>query len=386
MPRTVLVIGAGLAGARCAEALRAGGFGGRVVLVGAESIPPYERPTLSKEFLGNAREAADILLRPRAFWSEHQIELVLDTRIDAIDVAARTAISTSGKVFSWDALVLATGALARRFPRPAPRGVHVLRSLGDALALREKLRCGGRLVIVGAGFVGTEVASTATARGVDVVLVEAGPGPLGRVLGPEVSALLADRYRAHGVELRVGASVGGFLSDRAGRLRAVKLADGESVACDVALVALGAIPEPPPIPGLRAEGGVATDACGRTTIRSVYACGDLANTWRPALGARLRIEHWTNAASQGAAVARAILGREEQRDDLPYFWSDQFGLRLQYVGHAQEWATVDLDDDGDSFSAIYRSADGRPLAALLANRPGDVGALRRELVVERAAA
>jgi len=382
---TVLVVGAGPAGARCAETLRAEGFDGRVILVGGEREAPYERPALSKEFLASACESESVLLRPPSFWADRGIELVLGTRIGSIDASRRTAVSTTGKLFAWDALVLATGARPRRLPGPAVRGVHTLRSLQDALALRRALRPGGRLTIVGAGFVGTEVASTAAGLGVEVVLLAAGRGPLERVLGREVGALLVDRYRAHGVDVRLGARVTRFRADGRGRLREVVLSDGARLPSDAALVGLGAIPECPPVSGLAAGGGIATDACGRTSIPSVYACGDVASAWRPSLGRRLRIEHWTNAAAQGAAAARAILGDEQPHDEAPYFWSDQFGLRLQYVGHADKWASVEIEGERDSFTAMYRGRDGRLLASLFANRAREIAAFRRELAARAAA-
>jgi 3-phenylpropionate/trans-cinnamate dioxygenase ferredoxin reductase component len=314
-PGNVLIVGAGLAGARCAETLRAEGFEGRVVLVGAEAEPPYERPALSKELLAGPRQPEDLALRAPGWWAEREIELVSSTRIGAIDPRRRTAVSTSGRVFAWDALVLATGARARRFPGSTPGGVHWLRSLANALALRAELRPGRRLVIVGAGFVGTEVASTALALGVEVVLLEGGRGPLERVLGLEVSALLAQRYRAQGVDLRLRAMLSDFSTDAQGRVRAAVLDDGTNIPCDAALVALGATPE---CTQALADGdGIETDACGRTRLPGIYACGDVASSWRPWIGKRLRIEHWTNAAGQGACVARAILGGEAPYDELP---------------------------------------------------------------------
>ena len=198
-PGSVLIVGAGLAGARCAETLRTEGYEGRVVLVGAEAEPPYERPALSKELLAGSRSDEDLALRTPDWWAEREIELVTGARIGAIDPRDRIAMTTSGCEFAWDALVLATGACARAFPGPMPRGVHTLRSLADALALRAELQPGLQLVIVGAGFIGTEVASTALELGVEVILLEGGRGPLERVLGPETSALLARRYRARGV-------------------------------------------------------------------------------------------------------------------------------------------------------------------------------------------
>ena len=367
-PRTIVIVGAGLAGSRCAETLRASGFDGRVLLVGDEPRGPYERPALSKEFLAGERDAIE--LRVEAFWPERDIELVLGRRIERIDVARRLADE-----IPWDALVLATGGRARRLPFAVPAGVHTLRTAADAEELRAALRPGARLAIVGAGFIGAEVASTARKLGVDVVLVDIGRAPLERVLGPEVGGILAARYREHGVDLRLGTGLGRFLADGDGHVSGIELTDGSTLACDTALVAIGA----EPVGDLAGGGAIETDACGRTSLAEVYACGDVACAWRPSVSRHLRVEHWTSAAGQAAAVAHAILGEERPYDDLPYFWSDGFGLRLQHVGHAEEWASVEIEGGPDSFVARYLDRKGAPLAALLANRPRDVGVLRREL-------
>lgn len=373
-PRSVVIVGAGLAGARCAETLRAEGFDGRILLVGEEERAPYERPALSKEHL--AGERPQVELRPPGFWEEQEIELVLGRRVESIDLERRSA----GPGLEWDALVLATGSRARRLPFPVPDGVHVLRTAADAQALGADLVPGRRLAIVGAGFVGVEVASTARKLGVEVTLVDMARVPLERVLGAEVGGMLAARYREGGVDLRLGNGLGRFLEDAGGRLSGVELSDGSTVACDVALVAIGVEPAGELVGADR--GGIATDGCGRTAIPDVYACGDVASAWRPSLGRSVRIEHWTSAAGQAASVARAILGQERPYDDLPYFWSDQFGLRLQHVGHAEEWHRVEIDGGPDSFSARYLDRFGNPLAVLLANRPREVAAARRALTDE----
>jgi 3-phenylpropionate/trans-cinnamate dioxygenase ferredoxin reductase subunit len=344
----VLVAGAGLAGARCAETLRANGFDGELRLVGAEPVPPYERPALSKEHLAGERDAASLELRPRAFWDEHGIELLLSRRVVSWDARAQTATTDRGEALAWDALVLATGATPRMLP--GWEHAHVLRTLGDAAVLREKLRPGARVAVVGAGFVGTEVASTALGLGCSVTLLDVASVPLERVLGPEVGRLLAERYAGAGVELRLGAPV-----------------EPAQVEADVVVLAVGVSVD-----------AIRTDACGRTEIPGVYAAGDVAEAWHPLLGRRLRVEHWTSAAGQGAAVAHAILGEERPHETLPYFWSDQFGLRLQYVGHAERWDEVELEGEPGSFVARYLE-HGRTVAALAVNRPEEVGRLRTEL-------
>ena len=366
--RAVIVVGAGLAGSRCAEALRAEGFDGRVVLVGEEPDAPYERPALSKEFLAGARE--DLNLRSAAFWAEQGIELVLGRRIERLDELAELGLD-------WDALVLATGAHARRLPG-LPPGVHTLRTRRDAEALRRDLVPGARLAIVGAGFIGAEVAGTARSLGVEVTLVDAAAVPLERVLGPEVGGLLAARFRNRGVDLRLSNGLGRFLTGTDGRVRALELVDEDVVECDAALLAIGSAPDGKLAGGCERT-GIQTDACGRTAMPNVYACGDVANAWRPSLSRHARVEHWTSAAGQAAAVARAIMEREQPHDDVPYFWSDQFGLRLQHVGHAEHWAAVEIEGGPDSFTARYRGADGTLVAALMANRPKEVGAARHEL-------
>jgi 3-phenylpropionate/trans-cinnamate dioxygenase ferredoxin reductase component len=371
-PRSVVIVGAGLAGSRCAETLRAEGFDGRIVLVGDEPLPPYERPALSKEFL--AGRTGEIELRPREHWDERGIELVLGHRVERLDLAARTYEGGPPA----DALVVATGARARALPGPTPDGVLTLRTAADAERLRGELEGAERLAIVGAGFVGAEVASTARELGVEVTLIDLTPAPLSRVLGEEAGEVLAERYRAHGVDLRMGVGLSEILTDGDGRVSGLELADGSIVACDVALIAIGAQPSSELLGGDR--NGIETDACGRTAHPGVFACGDVASAWRPSMGAHVRVEHWTSAAGQAAAVAHAVLGRTRPYDDLPYFWSDQFGLRLQHVGHPHGWETTEVEGDESSFCVRFLDAETRLLGALVANRPREVGALRREVL------
>lgn len=326
---TVLIAGAGLAGARTAETLRSLGFDGRVVLVGDEPHPPYERPALSKELLAGTRH--DIELRPRGHWRRLEIELRLGTRVDR--VRAHEAVVGNERL-RWDHLVLATGA--------RPRRNGGLRTLADARRLRARLTPEARLVIVGAGFVGCEVASTARELGAQVTIVEAACAPLERVVGPEVGALLAERIRAHGIDLRLGST--------------------EIPQHDVLLWATGVQPDRRLVADLR------IDRCGRTQYPHVYAAGDITGTG-----------HWTAAAGQAVAAAKAILGHDDPYLAPPYVWSDQFGLRLQLVGDTTTATSVDLDASDETLRADYRNSTGEPVATLLANRPAEVAAARRLL-------
>ena len=358
----VLVVGAGLAGARCAEALRAGGYSLPVTVVGSEPVAPYERPALSKELLAGRREPGDVLLRSVGAWEERGIDLRAGERVESLDLRRRR-VRVGNAEIAWDALVLATGARARVLPGTAVRGVHVLRTLADALALREAIAPGTRLVIVGAGFIGAEVASTALDLGADVTVVEAEKIPLARVAGAEVGLHLAERWRDEGVRLILGARIDHFEPGL------VVLGSDEVLPYDALLLAIGAEPAGELLGG----GTITTDACGRTTHPGVYSCGDVA-----AFAGR-RVEHWTSASGQGVAVASAILGSPEPYHETPYFWSDQFGLRLQMVGNTAGRAHVELDGDPSSFRARYVGDAGETLGVLLANRPGEVAAARREL-------
>ena len=359
----VVIIGAGLAGSRCAEALRAGGAELPITLLGAETVGPYERPALSKEFLAGTRAQDDLFLRPPGSWGERGIDLRLGSSVERVDLERRTVL-IRGQELGWSHLVIATGARARRLPGVAFPNVHHLRTLADAKALGAALRPGARLVVIGAGFVGAEVASTATGLGAHVTIIEAETTPLARVAGAEVGRLLADRWRREGVSLHLGARIETVGHDR------VELADGVVIPYDALLVAVGAEPASDLIGD---TGGIETDACGRTRHEGVYACGDVARV------EGRRLEHWTSASGQAAAVASTILGSPERHVSTPYFWSDQFGLRLQMVGTTTGWSNIEIDGDPSSFRARYTDPEGKPIAVLLGNRPAEIAAARREL-------
>jgi NADPH-dependent 2,4-dienoyl-CoA reductase/sulfur reductase-like enzyme len=377
-PATVLIVGAGLAGTRCAETLRAGGFAGRIILAGEESVPPYERPALSKELLTEVGEPESLWLRSDLFWARNEIELFLQTRIARVHLRSRLALTADGRDFSWDALVLATGARARSLPGPLPHGVRVLRTLADALTLRKRLRPGTRLAVVGAGLIGGEVATSAALLGVDVVVVDRNETPLARTLGPDAGRLLADRYEAIGIELHCGAGLVGFLPGPDGALRGLLLDDGQVCPCDAAVLGIGAEPAAPG--GVSIDRlGIPVDEYGATTVPQVFACGDAALWWSPSQRRHQLTGHWTVASAQGATVARTILGHPEPYDAPPYFWSDQLGLRLQCIGHPSEAHRTEVDADVDSFSVRYFGLNDRLVGALLANRGREAATLRREL-------
>ena len=353
-PRTVVIVGAGLAGARTAETLRAEGFDGRVLLIGDEPVGPYERPALSKEFLAGTRDEASLQLRRPSFWDEHGIELLLGTHVDEVDPVARTVHTSRGRTIPFDELVLATGARARRLPLALPAGVHELRTLADAKGLREELIPGSRLVVIGGGFIGAEAASTALALGAHVTIVEAAPAPVARVLGDEVGLMLADRWRTQGIDVRLRTGVAHIRADAFGRVDAVVLTDGAVLRADAVLVGVGVEPRRELVPE-------------RTAV-AVQTAGDVAGPG-----------HWTAAALDGTAAARRILGLPGLPPQPHYVWSDQFGLRLQVVGTPGPDDAFEVEGDVDSFAVRYLDELGLMRAALFANRPADAAAARRAL-------
>ena len=388
---SVLIVGGGLAGARCAETLRAGGFNGTLVLAGGEPHAPYERPALSKELLSGARDAASLTLRDSASWQSAGIALRLGSPVVGIDLASRRAFTRSGATLSYEVLVVATGARPRRHPVLSRLpGVHHLRTLDDATRLRGRLVAGTRLAIVGAGLIGAEVASTVRALGIAPTIIEAAPTPLVRAFGSEVGALLAERWRNSGVAIRTGVRVASARRDRCGGITTLALDDGSSIACDHVLISIGAVPATRLVAGhldLAPDGGIATDACGRTSAPGVFACGDVASWHRLETGSGLRAENWTSAAHQAAIVARTILGDGAPTNDAPlYAWSDQFGLRLQHVSTGATWQHVEIEHGVEDFEARYLDSHGHLVAALVANRPRAVAGHRRSLAATTIAA
>lgn len=377
--RTVAVVGAALAGLSTARALRQRGYDGELVLIGEEPHRPYDRPPLSKDFL--AGKTIDIGLSTP---EDEALNLTwrLGTRALRLNLTDRSVELSTGDTLRCDGVVLATGARARWLPgTEGLAGVHVLRTLDDAVALRRELIPGVRVVIIGAGFVGAEVASTARALGADVTVVETEPVPLCRQLGTELGMVCASLHADHGVRLVTGMSVRRLLG--AGRVRAVELADGRQVAAEVVVVGIGAIPNVEWLAGsgLELADGVVTDISCATTVPEVVAVGDCAAAYSAHAQAVHRVEHWTNALEQPATAAATLLGDRRPHLAAPYFWSDQYGVRIQFAGHRRDGDTVRVIE-GDplrrSFIAAYERGE-RLVGVAAMNQPKLFGRWRRQL-------
>jgi 3-phenylpropionate/trans-cinnamate dioxygenase ferredoxin reductase subunit len=374
-----VIVGAGLAGARAAEALREGGYEGPVVLLAAENQRPYERPPLSKEYLQGAAERDSVYVHPADWYSDHDVDLRLGTTVSAIDRAATEVILADGSRVAYEALLLTTGSAPRRIRVPGADldGVHYLRVLEDSDTLREAVAHAGRVAIVGAGWIGLEVAAACRIAGVEVTVLEAAPAPLLGALGPEIAAVFADLHREHGVDLRLGVQVAEIVG-KGGVAAGVRLADGGVVEADVVVVGVGAVPNTglAEAADLVVDNGVVVDEHLRSSDPRIFAAGDLANIPYPALGRRLRVEHWATAEHSGPAAARAMLDPGAPAtvyDRLPYFFTDQYDLGMEYTGHAAPGDPadpVDLVVRGDLASREFIAfwlREGRPVAGMNVN-------------------
>jgi 3-phenylpropionate/trans-cinnamate dioxygenase ferredoxin reductase subunit len=374
----IVVVGAGLAGVRAAEELRHGGFDGELVLIGDEPHLPYDRPPLSKDVVRGGTD--DTTLRPREFFDDQRIELRLGVRVQALDAAARTVALSDGQSVGFDELIVATGLRPRRLPGTARlAGVHVLRSVDDSRALRAAVVPGGRALIVGAGFIGCEVAASLRARGMDVVLVEPQPTPLASVLGERVGALVARLHTDEGVDVRAGVGVRALRGD--GRVTGAVLSDGTDLDVDLVVVGIGSVPVTDWLDGsgVRVDNGVVCDGVGRTSAPHVWAVGDVA-AWEVSDGRCARLEHWTNAGEQAKVLAGALLGSTvADAARVPYFWSDQYGVKIQALGAVRADDTVHVvRDDGRKFLAYYER-DGRLTGVVGAGLAGPVMKMRGKI-------
>jgi 3-phenylpropionate/trans-cinnamate dioxygenase ferredoxin reductase component len=386
MPETHVIAGAGLAGAKAAEALRAEGFEGRIVLVGDEPELPYERPPLSKDYLRGESPREQARVHEDGFYADHDIELLTGTTVTDLNAAARDMTLSTGERLGYDRLLLATGSEPRRLSVPGADldGVHHLRTFADSDAIAAALQPGARAVVAGGGWIGMEVAASARQKGLDVTIVELEDVPLSRALGREAGLIYARLHREHGVQLHTGVAVARVEGE--GRVERVLLADGRALDADVLVCGLGAIPrtELAQRAGLAVENGVMCDASLQTSDPNVFAAGDIANAEHPFYGRRVRVEHWANALNQPEVAARAMLGKPATYDKLPYFFSDQYDAGMEYRGLAIGADAFEIDGDAEAYEFVaYWRREGRTIAAMNVNM-WDVGDQLEEEILSRA--
>jgi 3-phenylpropionate/trans-cinnamate dioxygenase ferredoxin reductase subunit len=369
-----VIVGASLAGANAAQALRAEGYAGPLTLIGAEQDRPYERPPLSKDFLMGKTGRDKLFVHPAEWYGEHDVELRLGTTVTALDPGAHQISLAGGERIGYQRLLLATGAAPRRVEVPGADldGVHYLRTVGDSERIRAAFAQAGRVVVIGAGWIGLEAAAAAREAGRAVTVLETAELPLLRVLGREVAEVFADLHAEHGVDLRFGVQVA-EITGAGGSAAGVRLADGTLVPADVVVVGIGAGPNTglAEAAGIATDNGVVTDAGLRTSAPDVFAAGDVASAFHPRFGRHVRVEHWDNAINQAKAAGLAMTGQEVSYDRLPYFFTDQYDLGMEYVGHVAPGGYQRVvfrgDVPGREFIAFWLDEDGRVLAGMNVN-------------------
>jgi 3-phenylpropionate/trans-cinnamate dioxygenase ferredoxin reductase component len=375
MSGTFVIVGAGLAGGGAAATLREEGFDGRVVLIGAERQPPYERPPLSKEYLRGESSFERALVQPPGFYGENGIETRFGARATRVDAADKVVELDDGERVAYDRLLVTTGGRNRRFPVPGLdlEGIYSLRTVADSDCIRAEAGPGRKAVVVGMGFIGSEVAASLRRSGVDVVVVDRNEVPLRRVLGEEIGGVIEGIHREHGVSMIFEDTVAAF--EGAGRVERVTTARGRRIECDFVVVGLGVEPVTDLLAdtGAGIDNGIVVDEYLRTGVEGIYAAGDVANHYHPVFERRIRVEHWQNALEQGPAAARNMLDRDEPYDEIPWFWSDQYEHNLQYAGFHTQWDELVVRGSMEerNFVAFYRK-DRRILAAVALNRGRDL--------------
>ena len=367
--RTFVIVGAGFAGAKAAETLREEGFEGRIVLIGAEAERPYERPPLSKDYLRGEADSKPYV-HDEGFYAANEIELRPSTSVDSIDPSAGEIVLEGGERMGYERLLLATGAEPRRVDVPGSDlgGVLYLRTIADSEAIRDRVEAGDRLVTIGAGWIGAEVAASARQKGCEVTVIERSSLPLERVLGPELGAIYRDIHSDHGVNLLADTGLEAFEGE--GEVEAVRTADGNRIEADFVVVGVGVTPRTglASAAGIEVDNGILVDAHLRTSAPDVFAAGDVANAEHPLFGRRIRVEHWANALNQGPAAARSMLGADQPYDAVPYFFSDQYDVGMEYAGYATEWDEVVFrGDPKDREFIAFWVAGGRVLAGMNVN-------------------
>ena len=384
MSEPFVVVGGGLAAAKAVEQLRESGYDGDVILYTAEQHLPYERPPLSKGYLLGDDERDVVFVHDAQWYVDNNIDVRLGTRVEAVDPGAHT-VTAGDTTQSYSKLLLATGAQPRRFAMADASGgpVAYLRVIEDTERLKQAFTEGARIAVLGAGWIGLEAASAARKAGCHVTVVESLPQPLLRVLGPRIASVFADLHREHGVDMRLDVSVGGV--EKAGDGVRLILDVGDPVEADLLLVGIGAVPDVKLAEdaGLDVDNGVLVDAALRTSAPDVFAAGDIANAEHPVLGRRIRVEHWDNAIEQGKAAARSMLGEDVSYDRIPYFFTDQYDLGMEYVGNIDPGSADDVvvrgDTTGDRVFQAYWIKDGVVAAAMHAN-DWDAGDTIREAI------
>jgi 3-phenylpropionate/trans-cinnamate dioxygenase ferredoxin reductase component len=369
--RTFVIVGASLAGAKAAAELRERGFDGRVVLIGAETERPYERPPLTKDYLQGKSERQKAYVHDEDFYDEQQIELRLGSEVESIDPSRSTVTVAGGEELAYDSLLLTTGAEPRKISVPGADldGIYYLRTFSDCDALRQRLASGGRVAVVGAGWIGSEFAASARQAGLDVTVIDPLALPNERIFGAEIGTFYRDVHLSHGVEMVLEDGVEELEGD-GGSVSAVRTASGRRVPCDFAVIGVGVVPRVglAQAAGLTVENGIQVDAALKTSAPNVFAAGDVANLLHPFYERHIRVEHWANALNQGPAAARSMLGDAVRYDRIPYFYSDQYDVGMEYSGYATEWDEVVFrgDPQGGEFIAFWL-ADGRVMGGMNVN-------------------
>jgi 3-phenylpropionate/trans-cinnamate dioxygenase ferredoxin reductase component len=365
-----VIVGASLAGAKAAEALRKDGFDGELTLIGEEGERPYERPPLSKEYLRGEAGPDKLFVHKEGYYDAAGIDMRLGQTVTSIDVGGHVVALGSGERLPYTSLLLTTGASPRRLTVPGAdlHGVYYLRTMANSATLRDAIKGASRVAVIGAGWIGCEVAASARQMGASVVMAELAPLPLLRVLGPEVGSFYRDLHADHGVEMHFGVGTESLVG--AGEVEGVCLADGRTLPADVAVVGVGVAPatELAEMAGIEVENGVVTDEFLQTSSPGIFAAGDVANAFHPLFGQRVRVEHWANARNQGPAAARNMLGKNRPYARVPYFYSDQYDVSMEYSGYAPAWDEVVIRGDVSSrvFMAFWLK-DGRVDAGMNVN-------------------
>ncbi len=377
----IVIVGGGLAASRTAEQLRRAEYAGDIVIVSDEVHLPYDRPPLSKDVLHkDEHDFGDVTLKPQEFYDENNITLRLGSAVTAVDPAARSVTLADGSTVDYDELVIATGLVPRRIPSfPDLGGIHVLRSYDESQALRSEAGSARKAVVIGAGFIGCEVAASLRNLGVDVALVEPQPQPLASVLGEQIGALVSRLHRAEGVDVRTGVGVAEVRGDS--RVQQVVLADGTELDADLVIVGIGSRPALDFLggSGIAVDNGIVCDNVGRTSAEHVWALGDVAS-WRDATGHQARVEHWSNVAEQARVLVPSMFGQDAPESVVvPYFWSDQYDVKIQCLGEPEADDVVHVvEDDGRKFLAYYER-DGVLVGVVGGGMPGKVMKARAKI-------